>query len=184
MSSSTPNTDELATKWPAIKPEDESLGFLLSDNLRLVRRIAARYFEQHNLTLAQTRALLGVFRWQGIRQVDLADFMEIQPISLARLLDQLAENGWVERRPDPKDRRAFQLYLTPEAAPIVTLIKEASCEFQSLALAGFTPEQQSSLFLGLNKLRENLTAISKGAVSGEEFKDVPEHQDSSEVNEK
>lgn len=183
MSSSTPTTGELATKWPAVKPEDESLGFLLSDNLRLTRRIAARYFEQHNLTLAQTRALLGVFRWQGIRQVDLADFMEIQPISLARLLDQLAGNGWVERRPDPKDRRAFQLYLTPAAAPIVKLIQEASCEFQSFALAGFTPEQQAALFLGLNKLRENLTSLSKEDLSRKELK-VPASQESSEVNEK
>jgi DNA-binding MarR family transcriptional regulator len=182
MSSSAP---DITTAFPPLKPEEESLGFLLSDNLRLTRRIAGRYFEQYNLTLAQARALLGVFRWQGIRQVDLADFMEIQPISLARLLDQLAERGWVERRPDPTDRRAFQLYLTPEAAPIVKLIKDASCEFQSHALAGFTPELREALFLGLNKLRENLTALSKeDAGKNESSKEVPEQQDSSEVNEK
>ncbi len=160
---------------PPLTPEEESLGFLLSDNMRLTRRLAARYFEQYNLTLAQARALLGVFRWQGIRQVDLADFMEIQPISLARLLDQLAESGLIERRPDPKDRRAFQLYLTPAAAPIVKLIKEASQEFQAKAMAGFTKEQRDALFFGLNKLRENLTLLCKEA---------PERQELKEVNEK
>lgn len=166
---------ESAVELPLLEPEEESLGFLLTDNMRLTRRLAARYFEQYNLTLAQARALLGVFRWQGIRQVDLADFMEIQPISLARLLDQLAENGWVERRPDPTDRRAFQLYLTPAAAPIVKLIKEASHEFQTRATAGFTQEQRDALFFGLNKLRENLTLLCK---------EVPEGQPSNEVNEK
>ena len=178
MSSST-FTESIA-ELPLMEPEEESLGFLLTDNLRLTRRIAARYFEQYNMTLAQARALLGVFRWQGIRQVDLADFMEIQPISLARLLDQLADSGLIERRPDPKDRRAFQLYLTPTAAPIVKLIKQASREFQTKALAGFTQEQSDALFFGLNKLRENLTALNKEALS----KDVPENQDLSEVNEK
>lgn len=172
--SAAPVTDSVVEQPPLI-PEEESLGFLLSDNMRLTRRLAARYFEQHNLTLAQARALLGVFRWQGIRQVDLADFMEIQPISLARLLDQLAENGWVERRPDPKDRRAFQLYLTPAATPIVKLIKDASQEFQTKAMAGFTQEQRDALFFGLNKLRENLSLLCK---------EVHEPQASNEVDEK
>lgn len=156
-----------ADKPATYLPEQESLGFLLSDNLRLTRRIAARYFEQHNLTLAQTRALLGVLRWQGIRQVDLAEFMEIQPISLARLLDQLAASGLVERRQDPNDRRAFQLYLTPEAAPMVKLIKEASHEFQINALDGFTEAEQQALFSGLNKLRENLTRLSRDVPAGQ-----------------
>lgn len=159
----TESATEIIGELPALVPEQESLGFLLTDNLRLTRRIAARYFEQYNMTLAQARALLGVFRWQGIRQVDLADFMEIQPISLARLLDQLAEGGLIERRPDPKDRRAFQLYLTPAAAPMVKLINDASREFQAKALAGFTEEQKEGLLSGLNKLRENLTALSRNA---------------------
>lgn len=152
---------------PQPLPEEESLGFLLTDNLRLTRRIATRYFEQHQITLAQARALLGVCRWQGIRQVDLADFMEIQPISLARLLDQLAETGLIERRPDPTDRRAFQLFLTPLATPVVTLINEASRAFQAKALSGMSPEQVDALLGGLNKLRENLTQLSKEVVEEE-----------------
>ncbi len=155
-------------------PEHESLGFLLADNLRLTRRIASQYFEQYQLTLSQAKTLLGVRRWQGIRQVDLADFMDIQPISLARLLDQLAENGWIERRPDPKDRRAFQLYLTPAAAPIVKMITAASAEFQQRALVGLTSEQQRALFTGLNQVRENLTAISKNSSESKVVSEVSE----------
>lgn len=161
--------NSLSGELPPPMPEQESLGFLLTDNLRLTRRIAARYFEQYNLTLAQARALLGVHRWQGIRQVDLADFLEIQPISLARLLDQLTESGWVERRPDPQDRRAFQLYLTPAAAPIVTAIKKASREFEGRALAGFSEDQKAALFMGLSRLRDNLTALNKEDVNGQQL---------------
>jgi DNA-binding MarR family transcriptional regulator len=163
--------DEIDVMGPLV-PEGESLGFLLADNMRLVRRIAARYFEQYQLTLSQARALLGVRRWQGIRQVDLADFMDIQPISLARLLDQLAEHGWIERRPDPKDRRAFQLYLTPAAAPVVKMISAASAEFQQLALAGLTPEQRQALFTGLNKVHENLAALSKSNLDSKAVSDL------------
>jgi DNA-binding MarR family transcriptional regulator len=159
----TLSTNASASPIPALVPEQENLGFLLADSLRLTRRIAARYFEQYQLTLAQVRALLGVCRWQGIRQVDLADFMEIQPISLARLLDQLAASDLIERRPDPKDRRAFQLYLTPSAAPVIELINKATQAFQQQALAGLSPEQVSSLFLGMNQLRENLTTLSRSS---------------------
>ncbi|WP_082191408.1 MarR family winged helix-turn-helix transcriptional regulator [Cellvibrio sp. pealriver] len=158
----------------ALVPEQENLGFLLADNVRLTRRIAGHYFEQYQMTLSQAKALLGVRRWQGIRQVDLADFMDIQPISLARLLDQLAQQGWIERRPDPKDRRAFQLFLTPAAAPIVKMITAASAEFQQRALAGLSAEQQQALFVGLNKVHENLMAMSKGQQT----------RDESEVSEK
>lgn len=155
-------------------PESESLGFLLADNVRLTRRIASHYFEQYQLTLSQAKALLGVRRWQGIRQVDLADYMDIQPISLARLLDQLAENGWIERRPDPKDRRAFQLFLTPSAAPILKMITAVSAEFQQQALAGLTPEQQQALFSGLNQVRENLTVLSKNISESKVVSEVSE----------
>lgn len=155
-------------------PESESLGFLMADNMRLTRRIASHYFEQYQLTLSQAKALLGVRRWQGIRQVDLADFMDIQPISLARLLDQLAENGWIERRPDPKDRRAFQLYLTPAAAPIVKVVTAASAEFQRQALDGLTTDQQQALFAGLNRVRANLTALGKNFSESKVVSEVDE----------
>lgn len=154
------NSDDIDDMGPIVA-EGESLGFLLADNLRLTRRIATRYFEQYQLTLSQAKALLGVRRWQGIRQVELADSMDIQPISLARLLDQLAENGWIERRPDPRDRRAFQLYLTPAAVPILKMITAASAEFQRKALEGLTAEQQQALFTGLNRVRDNLAALGK-----------------------
>lgn len=164
VASLTPESPASESSIASLLSEQENLGFLLADSLRLTRRLAAGYFEQHQLTLAQGRALLGVYRQQGIRQVDLADFMEIQPISLARLLDQLAASGLIERRPDPKDRRAFQLYLTPAAAPVIKLINSATREFQQHALAGLSPAQVEALFVGLNQLRDNLTALNRNPI--------------------
>ena len=151
------NIDKPASSY--LKPANESLGFLLGDTTRLIRRVCAIYLEEHQLTLAQMRALMYVARREGIRQVELADLLEVQPITLARLIDQLAETGLVERRADPKDRRAFQLFLTQAAIPIIAVLGERSAEFQEQALAGLTPEQIEILFLSLNKVRDNMSAM-------------------------
>ena len=79
------------------KPND-SVGFLIADVLRLMRRRFAKHLKPSGLTLAQARALVYISRREGLRQVELAAVMEIQPITLARIVDQLAEAGLVERR--------------------------------------------------------------------------------------
>jgi len=137
-------------------PERSSLGFLISDIKRLTGKLFADYLNDYPLTLAQARTLLGVARYQGIRQVDLANFLDIQPITLARMIDQLAEIGYVERRADPKDRRAFQLFLLPAAEPTIEFFANKSREFQQQALAGLSEVQITALFAGLNQVRENL----------------------------
>jgi len=81
--------------------QPDSLGFLIGDVQRLMRRQFQQQLEGSCLTLAQARALVHIARSEGIRQVELADGLDIQPITLARQLDQLAENGLVERRSDP-----------------------------------------------------------------------------------
>lgn len=137
-------------------PERTSLGFLISDTKRLTGKLFAEYLSNYPLTLAQGRALLGVARYQGIRQVDLAEFLDIQPITLARMIDQLADIGYVERRADPKDRRAFQLFLLPAATPMIEFFAKKSREFQQQALAGLSDAQVDALFAGLNQVRANL----------------------------
>jgi len=139
-------------------PERESLGFLMADATRLIRRVCALYLDEHQMTVAEMRALVYLARNEGIRQVELADLLEVQPITLARLIDQLAEIGLVERRAHPKDRRAFQLFLTAAAVPVIEVISARAAEFQVQALAGLSPEQIEALFVGLNKVRDNLAA--------------------------
>ena len=116
------------------------IGFLLADVTRLMRRAFASELEGSQLTLAQAKTLLRLRRCEGARQVELAEYLEIRPITLTRLVDQLQAEGLVERRADPQDRRAFQLYLTEAAQPVVEQIVVAVTRLQLRALEGVTPD--------------------------------------------
>ncbi|HUW51760.1 MAG TPA: MarR family transcriptional regulator [Sulfuricella sp.] len=136
----------------------ESLGFLLADVSRLMRRAFQQQLEGSSLTLAQARALIYVSRHEGVRQVELAELLEVQPITLARLIDQLAEVGLVERRPDPGDRRAYQVFLTPAAAPHLAAIKQVVAAIRADALRDLDEQQSAIVFFALSKMRDNLAS--------------------------
>jgi len=136
----------------------ESLGFLLADVSRLMRRAFQQQLEGSSLTLAQARALIYVSRHEGVRQVELAELLEVQPITLARLIDQLAEVGLVERRPDPGDRRAYQVFLTPAAAPHLAAIKQVVAAIRADALRDLDEQQAAIVFFALSKMRDNLAS--------------------------
>lgn len=137
--------------------QPDSLGFLLGDVQRLMRRQFQQQLEGSCLTLAQARALVHIARSEGIRQVDLADRLDIQPITLARQLDQLAENGLVERRNDPTDRRAYQLHLTEAATPYLAKIKQASEVVHQRAIGELGEAATLALCDSLKALRDNLS---------------------------
>lgn len=139
---------------------EESLGFLVADVSRLMRRQFQQRLENTGLTLAQARALVYVSRNEGVRQVELAELLEVQPITLARLLDQLAEAGLVERRADPDDRRAFRIHLTPAAAPHLKEIKRVGNAIKKEALKGLSEKQVDGFMATLNQLRNTLIHVS------------------------
>ena len=141
--------------------QKNSLGFLLADVSRLMRRAFEQRLQGSSLTLAQARALIYVSRNEGIRQVELADMLEIQPISLARLIDQLAEARLVERRPDPGDRRAYQLFLKPAAAAHLAAIEQVAAAIRADALSGIDKPQADALLLALNTMRTNLATLPR-----------------------
>lgn len=136
----------------------DSLGFLLADVSRLLRRTFEQRLQGSTLTLAQARALVYLARQEGCRQVELAELLEVQPITLARLIDQLAEAGLVERRVDPADRRAYRLFLTPAAAPQLAAIRQGAATVRAEALAGLDDDQVATLLVALNAMRDNLAA--------------------------
>ncbi|WP_324780700.1 MarR family winged helix-turn-helix transcriptional regulator [Thiobacillus sedimenti] len=139
----------------------ESLGFLLADVSRLMRQAFSQRLEGSALTLAQARALIYVSRNEGLRQVELADMLEIQPISLARLIDQLADAGLVERRPDPADRRAYQLFLKPAATAELAAIEAVTASIRRDALAGIAKPQADAVLAALKTMRANLAALPR-----------------------
>jgi MarR family transcriptional regulator for hemolysin len=89
--------------------------FLLHDVGRLLRVDADKRARAHGMTRAQWGILLWLERQPGISQKELAELLEVEPISVARLVDRLEARGMVERRPDPKDRRIWRLHLCPPA---------------------------------------------------------------------
>lgn len=134
----------------------ENLAYLLGDVSRLIRRTFQQRIEGSTLTLAQARALVYISRNEGMRQVDLAEMLEIQPITLARLIDLLEQNELVERRSAPADRRVCLLFLTPAATPHLAAIREVARTIFAEVLHGVDKQQIAAFHAVLHRMRENL----------------------------
>jgi MarR family transcriptional regulator, transcriptional regulator for hemolysin len=142
-----------------------TLGFVLNDVARLMRK----RFEQCaraaslGLTRAQAAVLANLARQEGINQASLAQILELEPITLARLLDRLQAAGLIERRPDPKDRRAHLLYLTQAAFPLLDRIFSLAAAVREDALAGIEEHDRILLLDMMLKMRGNLIEQSTEA---------------------
>jgi DNA-binding MarR family transcriptional regulator len=144
---------------------DSSIGFLVGDVARLLRRNFNRRAQALGLSQAQWRALAYLARQQGVSQASLADRLEIQPITLVRLLDRLQAAGLVTRRPDPHDRRAFRLYLTDRAQPLLARMWSIAAQTREQALAGMPIQRQRMLIKSLQHLRQNLLQAEDSATA-------------------
>jgi MarR family transcriptional regulator for hemolysin len=139
-----------------------SVGALLADVSRLLRRNFNRRAQSLGLTQAQWLALARLSRNEGINQACLADQLEVQPITLARLVDRLEANGWVERRPDPSDRRAQRLFLTPQVAPLLERMNLLASETRDEAMAGLPEAARRQLVETLSVMKSNLVHAEAG----------------------
>ena len=138
------------------RSQNREILFTISDVGRLLRTYAdqkARHFGQ---TRAQWAVLLRLERREGLKQSDLAEDLDIQPITLTRLVDRLCDNGLIERRADPNDRRAKRLYLTPAARPLLDRISAQVEELAETVLAGVDADAITKLMTQLGLARENL----------------------------
>ena len=132
------------------------LAFNINDVARLLRTYADHKAAAFGLTRAKWAVLVRLERFEGLRQNELADMLDLQPISLTRLLDGLADNGLIERRPDTDDRRAKRLYLTPAARPLLARLGDLAEELMGTALAGLDPPATEALLASLLTVKENL----------------------------
>jgi DNA-binding MarR family transcriptional regulator len=140
----------------AVKQTTYNLGFLVGDISRLMRRAYRERQRRSRLTVAQARTLAHIARREGVRQVDLAETLEVQPITLARLIDQLAQAGLVERRPDPLDRRAYRVFLTRAAGPHLAAIEEVAASIRADALRGLDDHEAMRVIEALRRIHDNL----------------------------
>ena len=136
---------------------NRSFGFVLHETARLLSKRYDQRAKSLGLTRAQIQVLAYLVYHEGINQAGLAELIEIEPISLARLIDRMEQSGWVERRPDPRDRRAWRLYITDKAKPVFAEMIAIGAEVRGEALAGFTEAERDQVMELLMRVRRNLS---------------------------
>jgi MarR family transcriptional regulator for hemolysin len=111
------------------------------------------------MTRAQWAVLVRLDRAEGLNQSELAEMLDLQPITLTRLLDKLADSGLIERRPDPDDRRAKRLFLTPAARPLLEHLGVVGEDIMGAALDGLEPPAIEQMLGQLDVVRGNLRRL-------------------------
>jgi DNA-binding MarR family transcriptional regulator len=129
---------------------------LLHDVARLHRVAADKRARMHDMTRAQWVMLLRLERKPGLSQKELSELLEVEPITVARLIDRLEQRGLVERRPDPKDRRIWRLHLRPEAMPLVREISQERNDIAAMSTEGLDEQTLSLMKTALTRMRETL----------------------------
>lgn len=138
---------------------DSSVGFLISDVSRLMRRVYDRRVEPLGLTRAQWRVLVHLYRREGISQTELAAVLEIEKPTLGRLVDRLEEKGWVERRVDERDQRARRLMVTDAVRPMIERMKVYAESVNEDSMAGLEAEQERQFIEILLAVKTNLNRL-------------------------
>jgi MarR family transcriptional regulator for hemolysin len=126
-----------------------------------MKTLADQRARQYGMTRAQWAVLVRLDRSEGLKQSELAEILDLQPITLTRLLDRLAENGLIERRSDPNDRRANRLFLTSAARPLLERLSDLGTDMMSTVLEGLDAKTLEKLQRDLGLVRENL----RGAIN-------------------
>ena len=153
--------DEIARESRAVRPEpsiDRSFGFLVREIGRLFKRRFERRARQSGLPLTRLQAVvvLCIARHEGVSQAEVATRLDLEPIALVRMLDKLCEEGLVERRLHPTDRRVRTLWLTPAARPVIARILAINEAIREEAFAGLPADIRELLVPALARIKDNL----------------------------
>jgi MarR family transcriptional regulator for hemolysin len=135
---------------------DMNFLFALGEVQRLMRAYADKEAARYGITRAQWAVLAKVERSEGMKQTELAEQLEMQPITLTRLIDKLCDNGWIERRGDSTDRRVNRLYLKKAARPLLGKLAGLKSEITATALEGISPAEAERLVAQLESVKENV----------------------------
>jgi MarR family transcriptional regulator for hemolysin len=136
--------------------KNPDLLFLLHDVARLLRHEADRRARRRGMTRAQWVILFWLDRQPGLSQKELSEILEVEPITVARLIDRLEARGMVERRPDPKDRRIWRLHLLPPAVPELAKMQAERIDMYRMAIAHIDPDTEQVMIEGLKRMKATL----------------------------
>ena len=133
----------------------ETLPFEISETAHALRKAFDRRACGMGVTRAQWKVLFRLTAQPGMRQIELADMLDIEPITLSRIVDRLEEGGLVERVADPTDRRAWRLHVTASARPLVDKLQALADDMIAEAFAGIDPKDIEITRQVLGRAREN-----------------------------
>lgn len=147
----------------SFRPDPDALGFVLLDVSRMLRHAFERCIATAGLgvTPGEARALVHVAALEGSRQHDIAHRMGIEPMTLSVYLDRLQSLGFIERRPDPGDRRAKLIFTTGAADALIRAVRVEQVELMAQVTQGIAPEEKERLRGQLKRMRGNLAAIEE-----------------------
>jgi DNA-binding MarR family transcriptional regulator len=140
--------------------DNAHIAFVISDVARLYRRRFDERTRSFGITGPQMRALVAIMRFPGINQGALADRLDVEPITTCRMVDRLEQASLVERRRDPQDRRAWQLFLTEAAEPIAQELQAIGQTVLNESLQGVEPAARDAALSVLARIRDNLSSVS------------------------
>jgi len=133
----------------------ETIPFEIGETAHALRKAFDRLAVGLGVTRAQWKVLFKLTRRPGVRQVELADLLELEPITLCRIVDRLEEGGLVERSRDPEDRRAWRLHVTAKAQPLIEKLQAVGAKLVDQAFAGIDPKDIEIARKVLAQAREN-----------------------------
>ena len=142
---------------------EHSFGFILSDISRLARTEFDRRVRDMRVTRAQWLVLLHLARRPGCTQSDLADAMQMQKITVGKHAERLLRGGWIERRDDEDDARAYHLYLTRKAEPLIERLASVADELRAEYMHGLSASRRDALIHDLLHIKSNLVRLDAAA---------------------
>ncbi len=140
-----------------------SVGFLFTDVARLFRRALNRQIRDSGVTALQWRVLAYINRYPAIIQSHLAEYLEVEPITLSRMIDRLTDAGLVQREPCAKDRRANRLHLTEKSQPLIAHLQEEAEALEAEIFAGMTADRKAQAIEILQQIHERLSSRDQSA---------------------
>jgi DNA-binding MarR family transcriptional regulator len=155
--------------------DQNHVAFAISDIARLYRKRFDERTRSFGITGPQMRAVVQIMRFPGINQGALADRLDVEPITTCRMVDRLEQAGLVERRRDPQDRRAWQLYLTEAAEPIAEDLQNIGQGLLNDSLKNVDDANHVVVMAALAQIRDNLMQTTVGSGNGGDGSKVVQH---------
>ena len=139
---------------------ENSIGYLIHEVARLMRRRFEEEASAHGFTLPQWRALAEIFRNEGIAQVGLAAALDVDQMTVSGIVSRLEKRGLIDRYADPNDSRAKLAKLTPAGLELVTNAKNVGRALYENALTGISPADRDAMTANLRLIRDNLNSMT------------------------